>query len=54
MNIYTEQLRLKLIETQMALLQYQHKEVLASIKEMQSAQCENNCRESSLLAQRQS
>ena len=31
MNLDTEQLKLKLIETQMALLQYQHKEVSENI-----------------------
>ena len=31
MNLETEQLKLRLIETQMLLLQYQHKEVLANI-----------------------
>ena len=38
MNLDTEQLRLKLIETQMALLQYQYKEVSGNIDAMQKAQ----------------
>lgn len=35
MNLETEQLKLKLIETQMMLLQYQHKEVTANIAALQ-------------------
>jgi hypothetical protein len=38
MNIEIEQLKLRLIETQMQLLQYQHKEVSANIKQIELAQ----------------
>lgn len=38
MNLELEQLRLKLIETQMMLLQYQHQEVLARIAALQNQQ----------------
>ncbi len=37
MNIETEELKLRLIETQMMLLQYQHKEVKANIAALQQA-----------------
>lgn len=37
MNLETEQIKLKLIETQMALLQYQHRDVSESIARIQAA-----------------
>ena len=37
MNLETEQLKLKLIETQMMLLQYQHKEVSDALAKAQAA-----------------
>ena len=38
MNIENEQLKLKLIETQMMLLQYQHRDVSAAIEQIKQAQ----------------
>lgn len=40
MSMELETLRLKLIETQAALLQYQHQEVTERIKNMQTAQAQ--------------
>ena len=40
MSIELDTLRLKLIETQAALLQYQHQEVTDRIKNMQTAQAQ--------------
>lgn len=37
MNLELEQLKLRLIETQMALLQYQHKEVSTNIQQLTKA-----------------
>jgi hypothetical protein len=37
MNLDTEQIKLKLIETQMALLQYQHREVSENIAKITAA-----------------
>lgn len=41
MDLEKEKLRLKLIETQMALLQYQHREVAATIDALTKAQDES-------------
>jgi hypothetical protein len=40
MNLETEQLKLKLIETQMIVLQYQHKEVSDNIQALLKAENE--------------
>ena len=37
MNIETEQLKLRLIESQMQVLQYQHRDVLITIQSLQAA-----------------
>ena len=40
MDITTEHLKLKLIETQMALLQYQHRDVSAGIAQIKAGQAQ--------------
>jgi hypothetical protein len=39
-NLETEQLKLKLIETQLALLQYQHRDIVTNIQTLQAAEAQ--------------